>query len=124
MLEDRRAQIASLVESGGIAVCTPFLLEAGWSGRSSADHEALLADLLALPRLRIDAEVEDAALDAQSELARRAHHRSASPSDLLISACAHVNGAGVLHYDRDYDVIRELTGLVFDSEWLAPAGSL
>jgi predicted nucleic acid-binding protein len=122
--EARRAQVASLIESGEIAVCMPFLLEAGWSARSGADHEELLADLLQLPRVRIDADVEDAALDAQRELARRAHHRSASPSDLLTAACAHVNGAGVLHYDRDYDVLRELTGLVFDSQWLAPAGSL
>ncbi len=124
LAQDRRAQIASMFEDGEIAVCAPFLLEAGWSARGAADHAELLADLLQLPRLRIDAQVEDAALDAQRELARRGHHRSASPSDLLIAACAHVNGAGVLHYDRDYDVLGELTGLVFDSQWLAPAGSL
>lgn len=122
--EDRRTQIASMIEHGEIAVCTPFLLEAGWSTHSGADHEELLAGLLALPRLSVDAEVQDAALGAQRELARRGHHRSASPSDLLIAACAHANGAGVLHYDRDYDVLLELTALIFDSQWLAPAGSL
>lgn len=124
LAQERRAEIAGLIEAGEIAVCTPFLLETGWSARSGADHERLLADLLSLPRLRIDAGVEDAALDAQRELARRGHQRSASPSDLLIAACAHVNEAGVLHYDRDYDVLSELTGLVFDSQWLAAAGSL
>jgi hypothetical protein len=30
----------------------------------------------------------------------------------------------VLHYDEDYDVLREHTRLRFRSEWLAPAGSL
>jgi predicted nucleic acid-binding protein len=120
----RRAQVAGMIENGDLAVCTPFLLEAGWSARSHTHHQGLLADLLQLPRLRIDADVEDAALDAQNDLARRGHRRSASPSDLLIAACAHNNGAGVLHYDRDYDVIGELTGLVFESEWLAPAGTL
>ena len=113
-----------MIESGQIAVCAPFLLEAGWSARSATHHDELLADLLQLPRLRIDAHVEDAALDAQRGLARRGHHRSASPSDLLIAACAHVHGAGVLHYDRDYDVLVELSGLDFESNWLATPGTL
>ena len=113
-----------MIEHGEIAVCSPFLLEAGWSARSAEHHDQLLADLLHLPRLWINAEVEDAALDAQRDLAHRGHHRSASPSDVLIAACAHVHGAGVLHYDRDYDVLAELTGLAFESQWLASAGTL
>lgn len=120
----RRAEIAELIEHGHVAVCAPFLLEAGWSARSTAHHDQLLADLLQLPRVTIDSEVEDAALGAQHELARRGHHRTASPSDLLIAACAHVHGSGVLHYDRDYDVLLELTELDYESRWLAPAGAL
>lgn len=113
-----------MAETGELAVCLPFLLEAGWSARSAADHSELLGDLLQLPRLEINADVENAALDAQRALAHRGHHRSASPSDLLIAACAHVHGVGVLHYDRDYDIVSELTALAFDSRWLAPAGTL
>jgi hypothetical protein len=30
----------------------------------------------------------------------------------------------VLHYDRDYDLLVEMTRLTFVSEWLAAAGSL
>jgi predicted nucleic acid-binding protein len=120
----RGASIADMIENGEIAVCTPFLLEAGWSARSATHHDELLGDLLQLPQLGIGADVEQAALAAQRDLAHRGHHRSASPSDLLIAACAHINGAGVLHYDRDYDVLVELTGLAFESEWLAPAGTL
>lgn len=52
------------------------------------------------------------------------HHRSASPSDLLIAACAHTNRANVLHYDHDYDVLADLTVLSFGSRWLAQAGTL
>ena len=120
----RRDEIAALIESGEIAVCTPFLLEAGWSARDAADHDALLADLLQLPILAVDAAVETAALDAQSDLARRGHHCGASLSNLLIAACAHVNAADVLHYDRDYDQLAELTGLRFASHWLAEPGAL
>lgn len=33
-------------------------------------------------------------------------------------------GAGILHYDRDYDLLAQHTELAFTSEWLAPHGSL
>lgn len=120
----RRAEIAGLIEDGQIAVCAPFLLEAGWSSRTAAHHDQLLADLLRLPRVTIDRQVEDAAISAQRALARRGHHRTGSPSDLLIAACAHAHGSGVLHYDRDYDVLLEITELDYESHWLAPAGAL
>ena len=122
--ESRRLDIAAMIENGEIAVSAPFLLEAGWSARSAAHHEEVLADLLQLPFLPIDAEVERGALSAQRDLAHRGHHRSASPGDLLIAACAHVNQVGVLHYDRDYDVLAQLTTLAFESNWLAEAGAL
>lgn len=95
-----------------------------WSARGAAGHDGLLDDLRQLRRLVIDRAVEDAALTAQSELARRGHHRSASPSDLLIAACAHAHAAGGLHYDRDYDLLLKLAGLDNESRWLAPAGAL
>ena len=40
------------------------------------------------------------------------------------SACAHRAEAGVLHYDRAYDLLVEHTNLRFESVWLAPAGTL
>jgi hypothetical protein len=40
------------------------------------------------------------------------------------AAYAHEAGAGVLHCDRDYDLIAEHTNLSFESVWLAPAGTL
>jgi len=101
----------------------PFLLEAGYSARSGREHEALVKDLGRLWRVEITADVERLALEAQSELARIGHHRL-PPTDVVIAACAHVAGGGVLHYDGDYDVLAERTKLDFVSEWLAPAGSL
>ena len=56
-------------------------------------------------------------------IAKPGHHRLA-PTDLVIAACAHLVGGGVLHYDRDYDLIAEHTRLSFESVWLADAGSL
>ena len=39
----RRDDVAALIEAGEIAVCVPFLLEAGWSARDAAEHDALMA---------------------------------------------------------------------------------
>lgn len=106
-----------------IAVCLPFLLEAGYSARSAADRKALLTRLARLPRIAIDGEVERMALQAQRELAEIGHHRL-PPIDVMIAACAHRADAGVLHYDGDYDILAEHTSLVFESEWLVAPGTL
>jgi predicted nucleic acid-binding protein len=121
--EDRQEVVLQWVEEGRLAVCLPFLLEAGYSARSTSDHGNLMRRLEHLPRLPVDEAVERVALDAQRELAAVGHHRLA-PSDLVIAACAHLVGGGVLHYDRDYDLISTHTRLSFESVWLAPAGSL
>lgn len=118
-----RGRFAAVLRDRRVATCLPFLLEAGFSARSGNDHDRILRDLAVLPRVAITPEVEQLALEAQSDLARVGHHRL-RPADILIAACAHQAGAGVLHYDKDYDVLREHTQLRFRSEWLAPAGSL
>ena len=115
--------VVEMLDSDEIATCLPFLLEAGYSAQSAVDHERSVDRLGTLPSVSVDADVEASARKAQRELARVGHHRL-SPIDLLIAACAHEAGAGVLHYDRDYDRILELTSLRFESVWVAPAGSL
>jgi len=118
-----RERLLSAFAAREVGVTVPFLLEAGYSARSARDHDAIMRDLATLQRASITPEVERLALEAQQDLARVGHHRL-RPADILIAACAHEAGAGVLHYDKDYDVLREHTRLRFRSEWLAPAGSL
>jgi predicted nucleic acid-binding protein len=120
---NRREEIARQIEEGEIATCVPFLLEAGYSARSARDYEGLMTELRALPHAAIDEVVEERALGAHAQLARVGHHRL-PPVDVLVAATADRHGAGVLHYDRDYDVIRTKTRLEFDSVWLARRGSL
>ena len=121
---DRADVVAGWVEQRELATCLPFLLEAGYSARGGDDHREMMDgfDLL-FPRVELTATVAARATQAQRELAARGHHRLA-PVDLMIAACAHEAGAGVLHYDRDYDRIAELTSLRFESVWVAPAGTL
>lgn len=53
-------------------------------------------------------------------LASRGQHRLPI-MDLLIAATAEVHGATVLHHDRDFDRIADVTGQV--TRWIVPAGS-
>jgi predicted nucleic acid-binding protein len=123
-IDDLRAyQVAEYWESGALAVCLPFLLEAGYTAQSARDHGELLEELLSLPLLGIDEVAERRAIDVQSQLARIGHHRIA-PVDVMIAAIAERHGVGVLHYDSDYDLLLEKTDLEFQSEWLMPRGSL
>jgi hypothetical protein len=121
---ERAETVAGWLDQRQLAICLPFLLEAGYSARASADYREMMDEFdLLFPRVEIAAAMEDRALLTQRELAARGHHRPA-PIDVMIAACAHEVGAGVLHYDRDYDLIAEHTSLSFESVWLAPAGTL
>jgi predicted nucleic acid-binding protein len=122
--DDRAETVAGWLEQRQLAICLPFLLEAGYSARASADYQEMMDEFdLLFPRVEVAAAMEDRALRAQRELAVRGHHRL-PPIDVMIAACAHETGAGVLHYDRDYDLIAKHTSLSFESVWLAPAGTL
>lgn len=120
---ERAEAVIAWIEERRVGTCLPFLLEAGYSARSGPDLRQMAARLEQLPRVAVDEEVERLALEAQRELAEVGHHRI-PPNDLVIAACAHRGGEGVLHYDRDYDLIAAHTRLIFDSVWVAEAGSL
>ena len=120
---ERADEIAGLIEAGRIGTCLPFLLEAGYSARNVRDRDDLMAELAALPRFPLDADVERRAEDAQRRLTMIGHHRL-PPVDLLVAAVADRHGLDVLHYDSDYDLIEEHTDLTFGSVWVAPRGSL
>lgn len=120
---DRAAEVRQAMRERQLLVCLPFLLEAGYSARNHREHIILLDGLEVLPTAAIGLGIEARALAAQRQLAALGHHRM-PPPDLILAALAEANGAGVLHYDRDFDLIAEHTDLRFESIWLAPPGSL
>jgi predicted nucleic acid-binding protein len=120
---ERAAEVRMAMRERRLLVCLPFLLEAGYSARNHREHVTLLDGLHALPAAALDADSESRALAAQRQLAALGHHRM-PPPDLILAALAEANGAGVLHYDRDFDLIAEHTDLRFESVWLASPGSL
>jgi predicted nucleic acid-binding protein len=121
--KDREETVLDWIGAGRLGVCLPFLLEAGYSAQTAEEHRVNMGRLEQLPRLPIDRDVEQAAQKAQRELAKSGPHRL-SPTDLIIAACAACADGGVLHYDRDYDLILEHTSLSFESIWLAEPGPL
>jgi predicted nucleic acid-binding protein len=121
--EDRQEVVLDWIGAGRMATCLPFLLEAGFSAQTAEDHRITVARLERLTYIPINEKIERLAQRAQHELAKAGHHRL-SPVDLIIAACAAQEQGGVLHYDRDYDLILERTSLEFESVWLAEPGTL
>ena len=54
--------------------------------------------------------IEDRAVGVQMLLAMQDEHRAPSIPDLLIAATAELAGLTVLHLDKDFELIAELTG--------------
>ncbi len=54
--------------------------------------------------------IEDRALEIQSVLADRGQHREPSVPDLLLAAMAELADLTVLHIDKDFELIAEVTG--------------
>ena len=115
------ARLDPLLEAGLVARCTPTDLEAGYSARSLDDFRRRRDERAAWPFVTMDQDVLDRAVEVQGMLAGRGEHRSAPIPDLLIAAAAAAARLVVLHYDRDYDRIAEVTGQPV--EWIVPAGS-
>jgi len=122
----RRPKVAErldpLLEAGLVARCAITDLEAGYSSTRPGDHEAMRQQRSAWPFVPTNQQVLDRAVTVQDRLAQRNHHRGAKIADLLIAAAAEFAGLVVLHYDRDFDLIADVTGQ--RTEWIVPAGTI
>jgi hypothetical protein len=87
-------------------------LEIGFSARSGQDlrDDASSPPLSLLPVEYLTPAAEDRAIEIQALLADRGMHRAPSIPDLLIAATAELGGLTVLHLDKDFDLVAELTG--------------
>ncbi len=114
-------RLAPLILGGQVATCAIIDLEVLYSARSLSDYEEILAERSALPSLPMTERIAVRALEAQHRLAQRGQHRVPVP-DLLIAATAEEHRLSVIHYDRDFDRIAEVTGQ--RTEWVVPRGSI
>ena len=94
-----------------VAISTVTLLEVGFSARSAVELSRAMGSppLAAMPVEYLTPATEDRAVEVQRLLAERGHHRAPSIPDLLIAAAAELNQHTVLHLDKDFDLIAELT---------------
>ena len=100
------------IERGVVSVSTVTLLELGYSARSATDwrqgiRQPPVSKLLVEP---LTPTMEERALAVQGLLAVRGHHRTAKVPDLLIAAIGERARLTVLHVDKDFDLIAEVTG--------------
>lgn len=102
---------AARIERGLVAISTVTRLEVGYSARSAADlARALeLPPVASMPVEYLTPAMEDRAVQVQRLLAQRGLHRAPSIPDLLIAATAELTGRTVLHLDKDFDLIAEVT---------------
>ena len=120
-----RDRFDTALSTGELWTCPPALLEMRYSARDGGQFAAIARELDALEHAPLTIEAAASALAAQAELAAAPgiSHR-VKPVDLLIAAIAATANIGVLHYDHDYDTIREHTSFAFPSVWVAPRGSM
>ncbi|HEV7721442.1 MAG TPA: PIN domain-containing protein [Iamia sp.] len=112
--------LRALAADGALHMTEIVALELLYSARSPADYTVRWDGLASLPWLPMSSEVATTALDLQRRLATEGQHRRPIP-DLLVAATALVHDATVLHYDRDFDLIAEVSDL--SARWIIPAGT-
>lgn len=120
----QRAEWDRRVERGLVRIATATLLEIGYSVRSADDHrDALDTPPVALmPVEHLTPAAEDRAVAVQRLLAARGHHRAPSVSDLIVAAVAEQARLTVLHLDKDFELIAEITGQPTQRLKATPAG--
>lgn len=98
-----RTVVAGLVADRAAATCVTVDLDAGYSGRTHTDVQAIAERRReSYATLPINEAIADRARDVQLRMAARGHHRAAGIVDLLTAAVAEFHGAVILHYDMDF----------------------
>ena len=106
------AEWAARIERGLVRITTVTRLEAGYSARSASELRAAShrPPLSSMPVEYLTPAIEDRAVEILTLLADRGQHRAPSIPDLIIAATAELAGLTVLHLDKDFDLIAEITG--------------
>jgi predicted nucleic acid-binding protein len=106
------AEWARRIQRGMVRITTVTLLEAGYSARSADDMGEVFRrpPVVLMPVEYLTPAAEKRAVEVLEELATRGSHRAPSIPDLLIAAVAEQARLVVLHVDKDFDLIADVTG--------------
>jgi predicted nucleic acid-binding protein len=121
---DVASQFSERIATGEVATCDLVKLELL---RMTQDHREFVQrrqELDELSSAPITAPVWRRAIDVMETFASRGplHHRQVGLQDLLVAAAAELAELPVLHYDRHFELIAEVTGQPVRA--IAPLGSL
>jgi hypothetical protein len=102
---------AARIARGLVRLTTVTRLEVGYSARTGAHARSAwqTAPLAAMPIEYLTPAIEDRAVEVQLLLADRGKHRAPSIPDLIIAATAELAGLTVLHLDKDFELIADIT---------------
>jgi predicted nucleic acid-binding protein len=103
---------AERIQRGVVRIATVTLLEVGYSAHDAVDLDAGLRGppVGSMPIEYSTPIAEDRAVGVLTLLAAHGHHRAPSVPDLIIAAIAESAGLVVLHDDKDFALIAEITG--------------
>jgi len=103
---------ATRIQRGLVRISTLTRLEIGFSARSANElrQSTTRPPLASMPIEYLTLKIEDRAVAIQLALADLGQHRAPSIPDLLIAATAESAGLTVLHLDKDFELIAEVTG--------------
>ena len=114
-------RILPLSNQALIALCPIVQMEVMAGARNPADRDRFAEWFRHFETLTTPDHVWDRAIEVQNELVGIGLHRTVKLPDLIIAATAERHGVTVLHYDRDFERIAEVTGQPV--EWVVPPGT-
>jgi predicted nucleic acid-binding protein len=123
-LPDVRTAFDEFVLAGSIATCDAVAMELLREARDGVEFDRRHAQLERLRRCPISERAWRRAIDVMHAFADSStpRHRGLPMADLLIAAAAELAEVPVLHYDRHFELIAEVTGQPVRA--IAPLGSL
>ena len=103
---------AERIQRGLVRISTVTRLEIGYSARSGPDIRTFIRrpPLASMPVEYQTPATEDRAVEVQLRLADLGLHRAPSVADLIVAATAELAGLTVVHLDKDFEVIAQVTG--------------
>jgi predicted nucleic acid-binding protein len=112
------------VSEGRVLTCAPVVMELLYSAQRPDDFHRMRDEYATLTTCPIGPAEWARALEIYGLLADQGplHQRQVGHADLLIAAAAESAGIPVIHYDGDFDLITEVSGI--DTRWVRPRGSL
>jgi predicted nucleic acid-binding protein len=110
------------VKAGRVLLCDLVALELIRLAPNASRAKEVATRLDALESIPMRTELWQRARESQALLSANGDHRRVPPVDLLIGAAAEQAGVPLIHYDRDYERLAQVSAL--QQHWFVPDGML